>query len=240
MCTSNGCDALRAPIDRVIQRAQAALELSRGTRETRVRLALFLDEARDDVNQRMRALQVFDPGRFRVESSSLGGHRHIIYPVCLSGTSKMCARMELSLEAYATLMAELIAAGDAREEVLARHGLDEERWDAADTFWQERLNDALDDQEEEEGSGLLAKYSAAYEVAQRALLAPIALEKFARVTRLLQASGDLQSSLAKAGISFAEYVRSSEHWSRRMAEDPEEERRFEAVLRSDEETPFSS
>src|SRR5262245_54344745 len=125
-------------------------------------------------------------------------------------------------------MAELAAAGDARAEVLARHGLDEDRWEVVDDHWQERLSEALD----EEGDGvaeIVSLYAAAYERAQRALAPPISLEQFARVTRLLSASGDLRASLAKVGVSMADYVRGSEHWSRRLAADPELERRFHEV-----------
>jgi hypothetical protein len=128
-------------------------------------------------------------------------------------------------------MAELAAAGEAREAVLARHGLDEERWDAIDTAWQARLSEALAD----EGDGvpaILSDFAAAYEAAQRALAPPITLEQFARVTRLLAASGDLPAALAGADVSLGAYLRGSEHWSRRLAEEPETERRFEAALRA--------
>lgn len=138
--------------------------------------------------------------------------------------------MELTIEAYAALMAELAAAGEARAQVLARHGLDEDRWDAIDTRWQQRLSEALD----EEGDGvaeLVSVYASAYEAAQRALAPPIALEQLALVTRLLGASGDLRASLAKAGVTLADYVRGTEHWSRLLASDPELERRFDDVLR---------
>jgi hypothetical protein len=141
-------------------------------------------------------------------------------------------RMDLDLEAYATVMAELAAAGEARAEVLARRGLDEVRWDAIDTRWQERLSEAL--AEDSDGvPALLAAYTAAYEAAQRALAPPISLEQFARVTRLLQATGDLHAALAKVGVTLSDFVRSNEHWSRRMAEDPAEERRFQDALRGD-------
>ena len=141
-------------------------------------------------------------------------------------------RVNLDIEAYAAVMADLAAAGDARAEVLARRGLDEDQWDALDAEWQARLSEALDD----EGDGvpaLVARYAAAYEAAQRALGAPLPLEQFARVTRLLQATGDMQAALAKEGVTLSDYVRSSEHWSRRMTQDPTEERRFKDALRGD-------
>lgn len=140
------------------------------------------------------------------------------------------APVELDLKAYATVMAELAAAGDARAETLSRHGLDEGAWGVIDARWQARLSEAL----EEEGDGvpaLVASYAEAYEAAQRALAPPISLEQFALVTRLLQATGDIRAALAKADVTMAAYVQGAEHWSRRIAESPELERRFQAALR---------
>lgn len=137
--------------------------------------------------------------------------------------------MDLGLSAYATVMAELASAGDARAAVLSRRGLDEESWAAADAYWQDRLSEAMDD----DGDGVapvLSAYAAAYEAAQRAQAPPISIEQFARITRLFQASGDVVASLSKVGATLADYVRGSEHWSRRMTEDPDLERRFHAAL----------
>lgn len=152
--------------------------------------------------------------------------------LCFSGarSARTLRRVELDVTAYATLMAELAASADDRAEVLARHGLDERAWDAIDAAWQERLSAALDD----DGDGvpeIISRYAAAYEAAQRASGPLISLEQFARVTRLLQASGDVRAALARAGVTMAAYVRGSEHWSGRIAGDPELERRFEDALR---------
>ena len=116
----------------------------------------------------------------------------------------------MTLEDYAALMAELAAAGEARAAVLARHDLDEE-------------GDGV--------SELLSRHAAAYESAQRQSAPPISVEQLAHVTRRLQASGDLRASLSKEGVTLAEYVRGTEHWSRLLATDPEAERRFNEVLR---------
>jgi hypothetical protein len=140
--------------------------------------------------------------------------------------------VDLDIEAYARVMAELCSASHAtsRAEVFARHGLDEDQWDAIDARWQARLSEALD----EDGDGvsaLIAAYASAYEAAQRSLAAPISLEQFAHVTRLLHATGDLRAALAKVGVELSDYVRGSEHWSRKLATEPDLERRFEAALR---------
>jgi hypothetical protein len=137
--------------------------------------------------------------------------------------------VDLTIEAYAAVMAELADAGEARAEALARRGLDDARWEAIDAHWQQRLSEAL---EQEDGvADVITAYAAAYEAAQRALAPPISLEQFALVTRFLQASGDIRASLSKVGVTLADYVRGSEHWSRQLAQDPDLERRFNDVLR---------
>jgi len=137
--------------------------------------------------------------------------------------------MAMTIEAYAAVMAELASAGEARARVLARHGLDESSWAAIDDPWQEALSAALDP-EDDGVPAILSAYAAAYEAAQRALAPPISIEQFAQVTRLLQASGDIGAALAKVGVTLADYVRGSAHWSPQLAGDPELERRFHDVV----------
>lgn len=147
-----------------------------------------------------------------------------------SRPARKISGVDLDIEAYARLMAELASAGPKRAEILRSHHLNEDGWSAIDVAWQARLSEALD----EEGDGvltLLAAYAAAYETAQRSLSPPISLERFAQVTRLLQTGGDLGAALTRAGVTFPDYVRGSEHWSRRLAGDPEIERRFDEALR---------
>jgi hypothetical protein len=130
---------------------------------------------------------------------------------------------------YARVMAELADAGDRRGEVLARHGLDEDAWEAADDAWQATLSAALDD----DGDGpsqVLSDYAAAYERAQIELAVPMRLETFATVTRLLAAAQDLPRALAQANVTLAAYLRACGHYARRMAEDPELARRFEDLV----------
>ncbi len=148
------------------------------------------------------------------------------------------ARVENDIEVYARVMAELASAGDARGEVLARHGLDEARWEAIDTRWQAQISAAMDQDPEDDGvPEILVRYAAAYDVAQRSIAPPISLDQFALVTRLLGASTDVRAALARVGVTFADYVRGSEHWSRKLAGDPELERRFDEVLRTGGDGP---
>jgi hypothetical protein len=143
--------------------------------------------------------------------------------------------MTLTIEAYAQVMAELAAEGKdaaSREAVLARHGLDEDSWAAVDDRWQDELSAALDP-EDDGVPAILSDYAAAYDAAQRGLAPPITVEQLAQVTRLLQASGDVRAALARVGVSLADYVRGTEHWSRLFAGDPDLERRFDEALRSE-------
>lgn len=137
--------------------------------------------------------------------------------------------MECDVEMYAQIMAELVHAGEARDEVLLRRGLTEETWDEIDAHWQTQLFD-MDDEDELGVSPLLTAYTRAYEAAQASLGAAISLEQFAEATRLLQATGDLRASLQRVGITFADYIRGSEHWSRKIVLDKDLERRFTAIL----------
>jgi hypothetical protein len=144
----------------------------------------------------------------------------------------MCVLMELSIEAYASVAAELDAATDDRNEILTRLGLDEDAWDEIDTEWQQRLSADLEG-DDDGVPMLIATYTTAYQNAQRALGPPIPLVEFARVIRLFQASGDLQAALVKVGVTLAEYLRSNDHWTKRLTENPDEERQFYEALRHD-------
>jgi hypothetical protein len=140
--------------------------------------------------------------------------------------------VDLDLETYARIAAELALAGAARADVLAKHGLDEDAWDDIDDGWQERLSAADDEVEAEDGvAPLVALFLAAYQAAQQGLAPPISIETLALVTRLVETSGDLGSALARSGVTLLDYVRGSEHWAPRLASDPDVARRFQVALR---------
>jgi hypothetical protein len=161
----------------------------------------------------------------------------MVYPVSRATVEYDGPDMGDDIEEYAQVMAELASAGDARREILARHGLDEARWDAIDAAWQAQLSEAMEQDADGEGiPEILSRYAAAYEVAQRSISPPISLDQFAQVMRLLDTSDDVHASLAKVGVTLADYVRGSEHWTRQLAGDPELERRFHDVLRSGDQT----
>jgi hypothetical protein len=136
----------------------------------------------------------------------------------------------IDVRAYARLMAELAAGGPrGRAATLLRHGLDEDAWTEIDDRWQAELSAALGPFDDEPGA-LLAEYAAAYEAAQRELAAPVSLEAFAEVTRLVQANGDLVAALARGRMKMSDFVQANAHFSKAMIEDPEIEARFAALL----------
>lgn len=157
----------------------------------------------------------------------------MVYPLSLATVEYDAADVEQSIEAYAQVMAKLASTGDAREEILAHHGLDEARWEAIDNYWQARLSEAMEQEPDDDSiPEIISMYAAAYEGAQRSMASPISLDQFAMVTRLLDASGDVRASLSKVGVTLADYVRGSEHWTRQLAKDPDLERRFHDVVRN--------
>jgi hypothetical protein len=156
----------------------------------------------------------------------------MVYPLSRSTVEYDGVRMGDSIEEYAQVMAELASAGDARRQILACHGLDEDRWEAIDANWQAQLSKAMEQESDADGvPEILSRYTTAYAAAQRSIAPPISLDQFAMVTRLLDTSDDVRASLAKVGVTFADYVRGSEHWARQLAGDPALARHFHEVLR---------
>jgi hypothetical protein len=228
-------DAVGATIKHIVKCTKAALEAFRRVCQVDTGFAFFFNKTNNFVNQRMRAFEVQNPGRTRIEFGVYFGHRDKFYLLSRATTSTMCVLMELSIEAYASIAAELDTSGDDRNEILARHKLDEEQWDDIDTEWQERLSADLDG-DSDGVPQLLATYTAAYQQAQRVMGPPISLVEFAHVIRFFQASGDLQAALTKVGVTLTAYLRSNEYWMQRLTEDPDEEQRFHEALRREETT----
>jgi hypothetical protein len=137
----------------------------------------------------------------------------------------------MDLTTYAQLMADLAAAGQQqRLAILARHGLDEETWSIVDADWQDRLSAAMTE-DEEGGLALVSAHATAYHAAQSRRGPPITLEQLAEVTRLLEVTGDLSCTLTRAGVALTEYLAGTGYWSKRIAEEPDTEERFNATLR---------
>ena len=182
--------SIRAPVERVVEGGEPALERSgRGT-DVGVRLALVLEGARREERPVVRALEVLHPGGVGV------GRGRRIHDECfyrfatVRGSS---IRSLIDVRAYARLMAELAVAGvRGRAGVLAAHALDEDAWSEIDAHWQAELSDALAPFEDDVPP-LLSDYATAYASRQREIASPVSIEQFAEVTRLLHANGDFQA-----------------------------------------------
>jgi len=135
------------------------------------------------------------------------------------------------IEAYAALQMRLIGVeGEARAALLAAHGLTEESFDALDERAQDALSRALDASE----AGvppLVARYDAALKKAHEGLEPPLSLDRFAEATLVMRAGGDPTKALARIGITFTDYFRSSQVWASRLSKDDELAQRFAALVR---------
>lgn len=139
--------------------------------------------------------------------------------------------VEHDIVAYARLAAALAAEPVARAELLAARGLDEARWAAIDDAWQARLSAAMD--EATDGvPPLVAAYADAFARAQREAAAVLPLERFIAVLFELRRGREAAAVLAEHGITLAELLRASEHWSRRAASDAAVALRIAAIGRA--------
>jgi len=150
------------------------------------------------------------------------------------GTGTSAHEAETGLEAYTRIVAEIANGGGDRAVVLARHGLDEDRWDAIDDAWQARLSDAADQASEDEGvPPLVVAYAEALTRAQRertAGRAVIAFDRFAEAVRLLRRDGNMLQALARTGLTIDQFLQANQHWTACIVNDPELARRFEAIV----------
>ncbi len=137
------------------------------------------------------------------------------------------SRRPNTIEEYATLQVRLLRG--SREDVLRAHDLDEAGLTLVDAEFQEALSAAM----EEEGDGvppLLARYDAALRKARAEAdavgPAVLPLEEFVAITRALESGKDVAQVFERRNITFADYLRASEHWASRLATDPELATRF--------------
>jgi hypothetical protein len=139
------------------------------------------------------------------------------------------SRRPETIEEYAAFQVALTRRD--RAVVLAEMGVDEDEVAAIDERFQDQLSDALDD----EADGippLLVAYEAALRKARedQPSEAVMSLEVFVEVTRALESGKDVTQIFERRGITLAEYLRGSEHWTSRLAADPELAARLAELL----------
>ncbi len=121
---------------------------------------------------------------------------------------------------YAALCAELASAAD-RAAVLARHGLDEERWSELEDRWLDELSRAEEEHEGDSPPPLVLAFAEAFSRAQQRGLAVLPFERYAEITRDLCGGRDVAVVLARHRVELAEYLRAHRHWTELIARDPD-------------------
>jgi hypothetical protein len=131
----------------------------------------------------------------------------------------------VTLVDHARISAELAEGTRPQAEVLEQHGLTEEQWTEATSFWMLRL--AEDVKERATLATLPLQYSDAFAQAQAELapVKPMTPEEWATLTVEIQRAGPTQP-LAARNLSSADYTRLARHFAQTLATDPLQNERF--------------
>jgi hypothetical protein len=138
--------------------------------------------------------------------------------------------MALTIEEYATVLAELTSGLEPRAVVLARWSLSEEAWETLDTEKQRELDQAP---EPTQGSGgdvpdVVRRFAAAFGAALESSRAvEMDFESYRHLTKRLQAGADAKHLTETGALDLGVYLRAHRHWVQRMLADPLLRRRFE-------------
>lgn len=139
------------------------------------------------------------------------------------------AQRPKTIEEYAALQVALVHG--PRDEVLRERGLDEDAVAEIDAEFQDALSAAM----EEDCDGipaLLTAYDQGLRKARREVAdgepsaEVLSLDDFASLTRTLESSRDVKQAFDARGVTFEAYMRASEHWTPKLATDPELAKRF--------------
>jgi hypothetical protein len=145
--------------------------------------------------------------------------------------------VQIDVERYAAIAAELSRDGADRAAILGAHGLDESDWETIEGYWQQRLSTAMDGDFEQEGvPDVVTQYSAAFSKAQAAQAEGdvITLEQFGTATRHMANTSDVQQSLKQLGLTLSQFLKGNQYWCTKMVTDPELAERFRKILAGEE------
>lgn len=138
------------------------------------------------------------------------------------------------VRAYAVLAVELAQPDADRDAILARHGLDEEAWDALDDAWQSRLSDAVEAMgEADDVPPLVQQHAEAFAKAQAERVsvgAPLAFERFIEITLDIQRGKDVEHAMKRNGTTLHDYLRAQQHWLKQMMDDGALQQRFHKAM----------
>jgi hypothetical protein len=155
--------------------------------------------------------------------------------------------LAVDLAVYAALAAELADATADRAAALARHGLDEDGWEAIDDAWQARLSACADDDDGDGVPALVLAHAEAFGRAHRARAGEglgvtlgaggvvvggvLSFERFLELARAMKRGTDLAMLLRRMGVRLEDYLAAQAHWTARMLEDEALAERFRQALR---------
>jgi hypothetical protein len=121
---------------------------------------------------------------------------------------------EVDLERCASIAAELAEQRVSRIEILAKHGLTNARWSAAERTWQA----AIDEEQRDGGHALLDAYDAAYLTAWESFRGALEVREYALLS-LAAERGKLPPALDSLAIRRTVWTRIKRRWARRIAVD---------------------
>lgn len=134
--------------------------------------------------------------------------------------------MEIDLETYARISADLAEGDVSYRDILQRHGIDDESWNAATLDWNRRMAETSSI----EGEGNLAiRFSELFSAAQDAKkpIAPLDVNGWADLVTDVESIG-LPRALARRQLGHADYFRLVRHWAKAVGRDAETARAYSA------------
>lgn len=130
--------------------------------------------------------------------------------------------MSVSLEQFATISAALAEGTEPQSSVLARHGVTDALWLAAQVHW----NRVFFEEAEAGAHDATDAYARAFAAAQDALKAVpvLSVEAWAELT--LDVAHEGGDALARRALTTADHMRLSRHWSSLLASDRQLSKQF--------------
>ena len=133
----------------------------------------------------------------------------------------------LPLEVYAQVLSELSQGADF-EQLLATHGLDEETWEQAESYWDSRIDaEELPDDDNPTVPPLLATLAGALQHAQARAAAPeLNFEQYLELMIALRGVDNPVDWLHRRAIQLEKFLDAQRYWLSRIATDPELRERY--------------
>ncbi|MGE0327440.1 MAG: hypothetical protein AB7K71_05405 [Polyangiaceae bacterium] len=136
---------------------------------------------------------------------------------------------KLDLDTYARLLAKFAADNSARESLMKTHGLSEVDWEEADEYWQERL--AEDGEDEDQVNPLITRFSHVFTETQLQLAGvDLELDRYVEILRQVQGGRELHKVLGEERVPLSDYLKAHAHWTKRSLESDEVREELQSKL----------